>query len=1462
MRFHPIEEGASLEYRLPERPAPTLMRLLALHPSQQVALTLQMDNGHRTSLVLLPSVELPKADFRPSVGAAALAVSSFRYPRLDSSTLGGPFGAEQYPAPLVSPAVIELELAPDVKKVTVALDSGTVGGVNVAVQVLMANQSSLSEKAYLERIEAVGGEAEALKAFLQTVISPDVRKTETGDHCLSSGEIAALDLRNDWTPLIRHLRALDARFRAGVTDANAASRNGRRPRLHATLAAAKRSAGENMRQGNTVLAVEDWAEVVRLSPADKQAGAQIELAKALLAAGEDVLAVSQLKGLFLFSADAGIREQAYAQLRMMYEKAEDAASVLPLEAARFLLAPDAVHAATLAACLAKNDYRTEAVKFGLLVANFLDEISSAQLYAAALSQQWIQAGQVFSSGKDEPYNRAMELLALNAPQQALSFFKESGSAGLPYVHAIESGMDILKRLQEDDLRTRMQAVLDWEQWQWNHPGGRREASLAQSVTGHGGTMQMKSRTRGLRSIAYVAAPGRPVKARFYGPLSVKVVSRPLHVVSAAKEIEGWLEVREKEQLQFTPINNNWPSAGLLVEGNENVLPGRAVELVRTFGPGLHEIEISGQDLTLAVQLFACRPSLPVSILPSMTPENVGAALAGRNTSPFIEAAKDSAGEIGEESVVYAAANNETRCVTSQSVVDGLLDLASPVPADRELWQKFESYRREHSRPAVQEEKLYVARVSSFKDSASAISEADALNRTGIPMSVVRLYDDSGEEWFVVQSLPYKSAGEARKCIARFKDKGIQSQLGKMASGILRQRIVAGYTPSRECPLNGGDEAMAVALGQDRLDEALALSSEETPQDVLTKMAILVRLGEANPERLVEVEARAQELYERHSCVAGLKALLGRLSVRTAWQSVANIRSSAGIRYVPTSSWQNESPYVRARQAVFGPVHEDEVLLQGINPIVYNVQSPRTEDVVLHFELPRVPHLAPVPATVAWQVDEGPVERAELTPETPVGNTRIKVARGHHSLRVWIENPRRNQFLRVRLQDPDGVGHVDASGAYFERRYYLATPEVPVVAAIKGPAWVRVDELKGKRAVFSYRSIGEGWHEIRLQPTQGNEALYRISARSISSVGRFAGVPPESPDYTEMSGPPFSLAASPVPSAARFHDGFAFGGQQDGTWELETSAVKRRDVGEDTGSKDAEQFLQLAVRHRYYSDDMPAYFKTEVLARKHEFGGPTIGIFEDFTYLPRSVPLTFNLAGNVYIQAPKSGEVYWGKGRTEWSAYLRGRVSQKRDFNEKSYHVPAASIFVRALSMNEDSRYKGKELDRDVFTDYKADHKIGWRIGDTFYHRPFLDTLLFGGVSLTTNEQMNPFKLDYVSFRTGWSQLFGAVQTDLGYRFTHYYSDADRSGSNNRDFLSLGAHWDYWLENQDRVRLGFKTEYDLEAGEPSGSLNFSWFWSEGRGLKDFRPRAEERFHDLKERAVPSNRNNAVDYVMEQ
>ena len=91
---------------------------------------------------------------------------------------------------------------------------------------------------------------------------------------------------------------------------------------------------------------------------------------------------------------------------------------------------------------------------------------------------------------------------------------------------------------------------------------------------------------------------------------------------------------------------------------------------------------------------------------------------------------------------------------------------------------------------------------------------------------------------------------------------------------------------------------------------------------------------------------------------------------------------------------------------------------------------------------------------------------------------------------------------------------------------------------------------------------------------------------------------------------------------------------------------------------------------------------------------------------------------------------------------------------------------------------------------------------------------------------------------------------------------DRSGSSNRDFLDFGAHWDYWLENQDRIRLGFKTEYDLELGQPSGALKFSWFWNDGRGLKDFRPRAEERFHDLKERTVPLKKNNAVDYVLEQ
>ena len=1456
--FTRLEAGTRLEYTIPKLPASSRLRVLALHPAKPVRLSLTMKSGAKYALELLPNVELAAVEYRPSLGEAALAVSGLRYPDLDTSTLGGPFSVRGYPALLASPAMVEIPLPTGIRQIVVQHEKEMDESVEIALQYLDSRQLALGESAYLSNLAALNGNGAAWELFKQNFNRKELQDTPV-NHPLSSEEVARLDLANDWVSVIRLLHTLSARFSTGTTDmAGLYERNGLHARMHADNLAAVRSARKYLSQGELHLAIEDWAEAVRTAPESQKGSAIIELARTLNRAGESTLAVGLLKGVLLHGSDEAVAAMAYKELNEMFSGNGDRDGMLGMEAGLFAQNPGRNQLARVAVRLVESGYAAEGVKLGLLVPDLLDDVDSQLLSDAAMGEKWCDAGKTFDRMGNDALTGAMQLLARGYPREALPDFEAAGKAGQVYAQAIREGVNIQQRLRSPELAIRQQAVLDWEEWQWNHPGGRKEINFNQTVIEHGGSLMMKSRTRGLRSIAFIAGKGRPVKARFHGPLTVKVKARPIHSAKASEAVDGWLEVRTGNRLHLTPFNNNWPSAGLVFDGVEHCQPGQAVEFEKVFGPGLHEVEISGNEQSLGIQLYAFVPIVPIGLLPPLTPENVGNALAGRQVAPLVAADGGVWWNPGSEAIIYASEDGSEQQVKSVEVVEGLLGLAKGQDVPVDVWKKMEAFRakQEHS---VQQ--FYVVKIASFRNQAKAEELADTLYETGIKMSVVRLHDESGEEWFVVQSRPYKTSGGVRECAVQLREHNVDGQIGSISSEMLGSRIVAGYRPVEGCRVVSTADDIAEALAREDFDEALSLTNETTPEDVLTKLSVLVRLAETVPGRLIEAEAMAQELAARHQQVSDLKPLLQRLTGLTTWQPVASIQSSAGVRYVPVSSWKSESPYMRTRQALFGPVKEDEILLQGANPIAYIVDNPREQEtVVLGLALPHPPYRKPVGAKMAWQVDDGTVFREELTPDKSQTTIRLLVKPGRHSLRVWIENPLRNQFVRVRLHTPGETGAFAASNLGLERRYHVATPEIPVVAAVKGPAWIRVDELRGERTVFSYRQIESGWHEIRLLPTYGDEGLFRMSVREVSPVGQFASIAPEVPDYVEVPASPFEMPTPSTPSSVSFHDGFELGGQEDGTWELETAAVKRRDVGEDTGGKDAEQFLQLSLRHRYYVESMPAYFKTEVLARKHEYGGPTIGLFEDFTYLPRSVPLTFNVAGKLYAQAPKSGDVYWGTGKTEWSASLRGRVSQKRDFNDKAYHVPSVSIFVRALSMNDDSDYKGKELDRDVYTDYKADHKIGGRIGDTLYYQPYLDSLLYGGASVTTNEQMNPFSPDNIAFRTGWSQLFGSFQTDIGYRYTHYLSDHDRAKSSNRDFVDAGVHWDYWSEQLDRFRVGLKTEYDLDLGQASGMFNFSWLWSNGRGLRDVRPGAEERFYDLKERALPSTTNNAVEYVV--
>ncbi|MCI5212058.1 MAG: hypothetical protein D3910_25500, partial [Candidatus Electrothrix sp. ATG2] len=160
-----------------------------------------------------------------------------------------------------------------------------------------------------------------------------------------------------------------------------------------------------------------------------------------------------------------------------------------------------------------------------------------------------------------------------------------------------------------------------------------------------------------------------------------------------------------------------------------------------------------------------------------------------------------------------------------------------------------------------------------------------------------------------------------------------------------------------------------------------------------------------------------------------------------------------------------------------------------------------------------------------------------------------------------------------------------------------------------------------------------------------------------------------------------------------------------------------------------------------------------------------------------------------------------------------------------------------------------------YTPYKEDHQYGIGFGETLWFRPWLDTLLFAGAGLGMNEDL--LEPDFLKFRFGIKQLFWPLQADLTSMSGYYFKDDDRDRDSVRNILRLDLIADHWQKNQRRLRGGFRIQTDLDTGEQSGFLYFSWIFSRSRGVRDFRA-GELFFKGLRERKLVGTLNNTLEY----
>lgn len=630
------------------------------------------------------------------------------------------------------------------------------------------------------------------------------------------------------------------------------------------------------------------------------------------------------------------------------------------------------------------------------------------------------------------------------------------------------------------------------------------------------------------------------------------------------------------------------------------------------------------------------------------------------------------------------------------------------------------------------------------------------------------------------------------------------------------------------------------------------------------------MAEQQPESYPALLAAAEALVAAHPEIEGAGGMMARLRRQSGWQTWDAIAYSAGLRALTVGAGDVEAPALRARFALLAPLAAHERRHAGAGRRVVSFENPAATTLSLTLQSEDVGLQPPAAMRVQVQLDDQPPETVTLLPGAMPVRREIRVPAGLHAIRIAIEEPLANQFLRIGLREAGGV-LVD----HAERFFHVARRAEPVRASIPGPAWLRIDEWVGDAAAghieSEYRYVAGEWEELELPPRPGkDEGLYRLHLRAV--MPEQAEAPArntEMPASEPVAPPPVRIRDLVRPGGVTLTDGLPLGGQEDGTWSVGLSRNRSFESEAADGGGAPLRYGQLSASYRHFDEDRREYFRGELLsraysdgssamgfmgekaAREYQHGNSTLGLRAEW-FKPRGrLPVDLELGASLFTQRPK---YLIGSADRAWAARIDAAIAQTRPIDPKTEHRPTVSAFARVLEV-EYSDYV-KLVDPDVFSRTRSRHRWGLRIADTLTYRPWLDSEAYVGGGITSNAALEPFlPPDRVDVRAGWRQLMGPVHAAVEYRGVHYFDDESRRRSLFTDELKLDLTWEKWTEGLHRHELGLRYALRLSDGRSGLELFWNYHLGNGRGYRDFRP-GETPFRDLRERALPVLRNNVI------
>ena len=632
-------------------------------------------------------------------------------------------------------------------------------------------------------------------------------------------------------------------------------------------------------------------------------------------------------------------------------------------------------------------------------------------------------------------------------------------------------------------------------------------------------------------------------------------------------------------------------------------------------------------------------------------------------------------------------------------------------------------------------------------------------------------------------------------------------------------------------------------------KASQVQSNSAPQERMLAIATLYRLVIENPNR------------------EDIQQLLEQAKLGTRWERFNQFDRQAGVHSRQVSTWQPENPALRVRKALSG-IRNAEYVVTGSRPVAIELQNQTSGNVQLKAQRPRISFMPTAPSVVTVAAGDL-TEEFSLEEPSQVFQETLHLDPNVRQVSFISANPLANHFVTLGFNEtlndgtpvPDGQRRTPLSTQ--QRTYQVATEDEPLEFRVAGPTIVRIDWIQDGQTWTDTIPVTDEQANFRLTP-QGNAEMTHFRIFELVNhedsivIHRPSAIPSRIPDdwvheivnnvyervsYFDESQPLDMLALrSPdsLPEEINLFDHEHLGLQEFGTWSLDIGYRERRALDEFPNPSQPGRFMEAVLTRNFYNEWNDIYSQNEFLVRPRINGGTTFGArHSGSTTIPFAKrdpnskadgwgPYTasWNLFG--FAQDAETA-VLPGATSTPWTLGFNGRLSRQHRINECFRHQPTISYYGRLLSEDFDGFSPG-ELDQDIFTPYKADHRYGLRFSDRFVYQNCLDKRVWFRPSLNTNEdQLVP---DNLGFQFGTDQLLGPLQLQLSYRLTGYLADNDRSNSSVQNVIDVNLMLERWHNRNRRSELKFGMRHDLGNGGTSIGFNLVNFVNHGRGYRDF------------------------------